>query len=354
MAKPQFIAAIALLFTLSGCSGEKKEKKTLTLGSKTADCDLSYEGLDGTEWVYLRANPDRTDTPDPMQGRIKFGKEGGKTIMKYNAGSRSDIYDYECDAPTETRMICREQSHAKDYCQALAVADKECTADSLRAIDPSLTDEEVAKGIEEGMANVTKFKGTDKWKNFVFNNNNLGNKLFGIAYVKVDKRKCGLRITDNYVTVYNGKKVEDSNPNGTNAFVKNAEGALLWDHCTESANLLALDSAEFPKDPKNARHMGKWSVGKDVNFWYLGADAMNAPEGCSFTFDTWVDAKPVSQGLTPSDHNYRGKPVLAWHFAHKWDKAPAQPAIVTMVRNKSCEGKKAEKDHVACAAVLIQ
>ena len=83
-----------------------------------------------------------------MQGRIKFTKKDGKTILKYNAGYRSDIYDYECDAPTETRMICRESSHAKDYCQALAVSDKECTADSLRAIDPSLTDEEVAKGIE--------------------------------------------------------------------------------------------------------------------------------------------------------------------------------------------------------------
>ena len=37
---------------------------------------------------------------------------------------------------------------------------------------------------------VTKFKGTDKWKSFVFNNNNLGNKLFGQMYVKVNKRKC--------------------------------------------------------------------------------------------------------------------------------------------------------------------
>ena len=70
------------------------------------------------------------------------------------------MYEYTCDEATGTRMICREDSHAKDYCQALAVSDKECTAESLRAIDPSLTDEEVAKGIEEGMANVAKFKGT--------------------------------------------------------------------------------------------------------------------------------------------------------------------------------------------------
>ena len=95
----------------------------MVLGSKSGDCALTLDGLDGTEWVYLRANPDRTDTPDPMQGRIKFTTKDGKTTAKYNVGSRSDMYEYTCDAATETRMICREDSHAKDYCQALAVAD---------------------------------------------------------------------------------------------------------------------------------------------------------------------------------------------------------------------------------------
>ena len=76
--------------------------------------------------------------------RIKFSTKDGKTTAKYNVGSRSDMYEYTCDAATETRMICREDSHAKDYCQALAVSDKECTAESLRAIDPSRTVEPLA------------------------------------------------------------------------------------------------------------------------------------------------------------------------------------------------------------------
>lgn len=347
-------AAVAvLMFALTGCGEDKKEKKGMVLGAKSGDCTLSLDGLDGTEWVYLRANPDRTDTPDPMQGRMKFSTKDGETTVKYNVGSRSDMYDYACENDGGKRLICREKSHAKDYCQALAVADKECTAEALRAIDPRLSDEDVAKGIEEAMANIKKFKDTDKWKNFVFNNNNLGNKLFGQMYVKVDSRKCSLRVTDNYVTVYNGKKVEDSNPNGTNAFVKNELGDLLWDHCTESANLIALDTAEFPKDPQNARHMGKWGVGQDVNFWYLGADAMAAPEGCSYNFDTWVDARPLKKGNTPGTHKLKGQDVLTWHFANKWSEAPAQPAVVTMVRNKVCGGKT-EMDQVSCAAVLIQ
>ena len=351
MARSPFFAALFTLFV--GCGEDDSSTKKVTLGQKAGECNVTMDSLDGTEWVYLRANPDRTDTPDPMQGRVKFTKDGDKLTAKYNVGSRSDMYEYACEEPGEKRMICREAAHAKDYCQALAVADKECTAESLRAIDPSLTDEEVTKGIEEGMANVKKFKGTDKWDNFVFNNNNLGNKLFGIMYVKVNQRNCQLRVTDNYVTVYNGKKVEDSNPNGTNAFVKNDMGELLWDHCTESANLIALDTAEFPKDPKNARHMGKWGVGQDVNFWYLGADAMEHPEGCQYSFDTFLEGRPLSKGNAPGTHNLKGKDVLTWTFAHKWDEAPTQPAVVTLIRNKTCEGKT-EVDQVSCAAVLIQ
>ena len=353
MPKSNPLAVTALLFTLIGCGGEETDKKRITLGKKSGECALSFDSLDGTEWVYLRANPDRTDTPDPMQGRMKFGTEDGKITAKYNVGSRSDIYEYACDTPTETRMICREKSHAKDYCQALAVADKDCTAASLRAIDPSLSDEAVAKGIEEGMANVKKYKGTDKWKHFVFNNNNLGNKLFGQMYVKINKRNCALRVTDNYVTVYNGKKIEDSNPNGTNAFVKNELGELLWEHCTESSNLIALDTADFPKDPKSARHMGRWAASKEVNFWYLGADAMQTPEGCTYNFDTWLDAQPLSKGNAPGIHKLKGKEVLTWHFAHTWVKAPAMPAVVTMVRNKVCGGKSVV-DQASCSAVLIQ
>ena len=353
MPKMTIFAASALVFAIAGCDGDKKEKKGMTLGSKSGECGLTLDGLDGTEWVYLRANPDRTDTPDPMQGRIKFKTENGQTSAKYNVGSRSDIYEYDCETPKGTKMVCREKSHAKDYCQALAVVDKECTAASLRAIDPSLSDEEIAKGIEEGMANIKKFKGTDKWKHFVFNNNNLGNKLFGQMYVKINERKCEIRVTDNYVTVYNGKRIEDSNPNGTNAFVKNELGELLWEHCTESNNLLAIDTAEFPKDPKNVAHTGRWPAGKDVNFWYLGADAMQAPEGCSYNFDTWMNGQPLKKGNTPGTHTLKGQEVLTWHFSHKWDKAPAQPAVVSMVRNKTC-GDKTEVDQVSCAAVLIQ
>jgi hypothetical protein len=341
------ICFVSLLAT-TGCE-EKKQGFTVGQKSEKGDCEASLDNLGGTEWVYLRANPDRTDSPDPVQGRIQFSKDGKE--LKYNVSSRSDMYDFTCVAG-EKEMTCREEAKVKDFCQALVAGGAECNAAALKAIDSTLTDAQVTEGITKAEEVIAKFTGTDKWENFKFNNNNLGNKLQGLLYIKIDKRRCALRITDNYLTVYDGKKVEDSNPNGTNVFVKN-EADLLWEHCTDAQDLIALEAATFPKDPAKVAHLGRHKAGKDVNFWYLGADAMNAPEGCSYNYDLWLNAQSLSKGNKPTPSTYRRKPMLEWHFTHKWDAATPTPPIITMVRNKDCGGKS-EVEEVSCVAVLIQ
>ena len=137
-------------------------------------------------------------------------------------------------------------------------------------------------------ANYDKYKaeGGPSWKSFELNNNNLGNKLQGIAYVKIDARACRLVVTDNYMTIYNAKRREDSNPAGTNPFVKNDQGELLWENCTNRNDLIALPSAEYPKDPKTVATQTRWGVGDSVNYWYLAGDVQGPIEGCSFSFDT--------------------------------------------------------------------
>ena len=55
---------VALITMVIGCGGDDSSKKKVTLGQKAGECDVTMDTLDGTEWVYLRANPDRTDTPD--------------------------------------------------------------------------------------------------------------------------------------------------------------------------------------------------------------------------------------------------------------------------------------------------
>ena len=80
---------------------------------------------------------------------------------------------------------------------------------------------------------------------------------------------------------------------------------------------------------------------------------MQTPEGCSYNYDLWMDARPLSKGNKPVESTFRGKPMLEWHFTHKWDAATPVPPVLTMVRNKDCGGKS-EVDEVACVAVLIQ
>ena len=65
------------------------------------------------------------------------------------------------------------------------------------------------------------------------------------------------------MTVYNGKKVEDSNPVGTNAFVKNELGDLLWEHCENRNDFLPLSKGTFPEDPET--------------HWYQGFNAFPQP-----------------------------------------------------------------------------
>jgi hypothetical protein len=344
---------LCALVLLPGC--EDKGKITLGTKSKADGCAASVATLADTEWVYLRANPDHSETPDPVQGRMKFFDEDGGLKVKYNVGSKSNLYEYECTS-TEKEVICRETPKVKDFCQALLVGGGECTKATLRAIDSTITDAQLEKGIAEGTANVAKYKGGKDWKHFKLNNNNLGNKLQGLIYAKVDKRRCALRVTDNYMTIYKAKRIEDSNPNGTNTFVKNEVGELLWDNCTDSKNLVGRPEAGFPKNPGKVGHLARYRVGDSVHFHYLGLDGAEAPEGCSFSYDIWAEGKPVSKGLVPANApvKIKGKTVLAWGYSKKFD-APSPPngEIVTMVRHKTC-GAKTEIAGVSCAAVLGQ
>ncbi len=354
MGRHPFIAIFCILGlgVVTGCE-EKKSGFTVGTKSKADSCDVDTQSLAGTEWIYLRANPDRTETPDPVQGRIQFRTEDGQLKAKYNVGSKANVYEYECKT-SEKEVVCKEPPKVKDFCQALLVGGGKCNKATVKKIDSHLEDGQMEEGLKAGRANVKKYKGGKDWKQFAFNNNNLGNKLQGIIYAKVDKKRCSLRVTDNYMTIYNAKRVEDSNPNGTNMFIKNAEGKLLWDNCTDSKNLVGRPEAGFPKDPGKVSHLARYAVGSTVHFHYLGLDGSAPPEGCTFSFDIWNEGRPVSEGLVPTEAKFKGKPVQAWGYSKKFD-APSPPTgeIVTMIRHKTCGGKK-EQVGVSCAAVLAQ
>lgn len=346
-------ALLALGLGVAGLSGCEEKSTTINMAGddNAAACDLSFATLDKTEWVFLKANPDKSETPDHAI-RLKFKKDAGKLQALYNVGSVADMYTYNCEENGK-ELICREAAKPKDYCQAFIAGGAKCDAATLKKFAPDLTDDEIAKGIKEGTELADKYRDKPEWKSFLMNNNNLGNKLRGIIYVKLDTKACRLVVQDNYLTIYNGKRVEDSNPAGVNPFVKNEMGELLWEHCTNHQDLIASKSGDYPSDPANVRTETIHPPGSDVHFWYLAGDVQKPAEGCTHTFDTWLNGKPLTKGLKPAEVG-EGDKILQWHFSNKFEAPSASGAgeVVHTVINSTCAGKTEKK--VACAAVLIK
>jgi hypothetical protein len=350
---------VVFCLALGLASGCDSNKSGVTVGTKSVEgCELSLDTLSGSEWVYQDVTPDG-DKPNPVFGRIKFETEGGKLSAKYNARSTSSVYDYQCVAKGK-ELHCKEKPMPQDWCRALLAGGGTCDVATLTTIDPDLDLAAAAKGVAAGTAEFKEAKAKLKGralKDFMLGNNNLGNKLQARIYVKVNTRKCQLTVSDFYMTIYNGRSIEDSNPNGTNAFVKNELGELMWESCdgTQSKNFVARPEMGFPKNPGKIGHLARYTVGQQAQFTYLGLDGQIPPEGCSFSFDVWRDGKPVGRDLKPgtTEVKHKGKKlqVAAW----MWDKtfdAPSGPQgeLIAMSRYKTCGGVK-ESVGTACVAV---
>ena len=237
-------------------------------------CELSLDGLEGKAFVMLEAVDRTTDKENPM-ARVKFVKEDDKLIAKYTVKSVSSVYDYECTNKGK-ELFCGEEVRWQDYCQALEVHEEgSCTAERLGELAEGGTAEEIDKAIKDAKEVVAKYRGGDKWDHFVMNNNNLGNKLRGQLYAKVDTRNCRLTLDDMYFTIYNGKKLEDYNPVGKNPFVLSTE-EWLFETCDDSVNVLDWDKAEKPKVDEitpNRVH----EAGKEVHYFYYGVFQGHSP-----------------------------------------------------------------------------
>jgi hypothetical protein len=347
-----------LLGTLLLSACEEKKTNKLLLGRQVVECDMTMDNLVGTEWVIEKINPDKSLERD-IQTRLKIYAKDGATRVKYNVGSLSDMYDYECQTRAGELACWEDPPKVRDFCQSLLAVEKECTAEILKKLAPTASDEDIAKGIEDANANVTKYKGTDKWKAFVFQNNNLGNKLGGLLYLKFDERRCKLRITDNYMTIYDGKKIEDSNPVGTNYFLKNEE-TLMWETCTDSGDLVATTSADFPKTAEAAATCAPprctIEAGTAVTYHYIGQDGRTPKDGCTYSFDSWLNWRPLQSGVTAEivDWKKGRKKVKEIRYPLTHTFAQTGKHVMEIVRYETCEGKAKEQVEVACNLILVK
>ena len=336
------LTLIAAAAAAVGCEEEKSNK--IVLGQKAADCDLSFDSMVGKTYVLEKIKADKSTEPDP-QTRFKLSKDGGSFVVKYNVSSLSDMYDYRC-TERNGELVCYEDVGEKlpDFCKALIAGGAECSPEAMKELVPMATDEAISAAIEEATAAADKYRDKPEWEKFVFANNNLGNKLMGILYIAVDARKCQPRITDNYMTIYDGKKVEDSNPVGTNHFVE-TDKTLIFEHCSDSQNLVATAEAELPKDLSGVSTRLEWGSGDTVHYHYI--DESKPAEGCTYSFDFWKKWEPDQQGVAAE---VSGKSV-SWHVATEYTEPGAY--VTHMVRYKTCDGKKEELG-VSCNLVQVR
>ena len=345
-----------------GCAGGEAPETP-----KEPSCDLKVETLSGTEWVLLRSEAGKPDSPDAMS-RIKFYTEAGKLSAKYNVASLSDMYDYKCamdeatpgddGAPVVKGMTCKQEPVLDDWCRTLIVNGKKCSLRMIQKLDPTYTDEAAVKKSATAMTKefAAKKKGDKKdFARYKFDYNNLGNKLQGILYVKIDSKNCRLKVTDNYMTMFNGERKEDSNPNGTNPFVKNSFGELSWEDCN-TTQLFDTELAEYPENPEKVQLTKVHAVGKTVHYWLLHEPLRYEEEGCSYSYDLYLNAKKHKSEQKPDILEVKGKKEHRWHFSETFDKAtegPLRPNVFTMQITSKCAGKP-DKITTACNQVQIQ
>jgi predicted nuclease of predicted toxin-antitoxin system len=305
----------------------------------------------------LEAMPDRTDKPNPM-ARMRFESKDGKTKVKYNVRSLSDIYTYDCESAKQGKndvLFCQEEPRLADWCQALMVYESDmCTPEKLRELGAkNATDEEINKAIAKAKESFDTNKDNAMYR---LNNNNLGNKLQGLLWVKVNERRCRLDIDDMFMTIYNGKRVEDYNPVGKNPFVKYDEGEFVWDHCKDSESLIDLDSPDLPKDLSTLDPNRKQVSGKPVNYHFVGEKWAKAEEGCEYKYTNYAMWRPLNKDVSVAP-NEKGE--LNWKTTHTFaaddivDVLQGRPGgVYHMVRSKHCALREPETD-VLCNAALF-
>ena len=354
----------AILLGLAACGG----------GSNKPDdgCQLTLDGLEGTQWAMLEAMPDQT-TRINGKARMRFLREDGVMKVEYTVASLGDVYTYACQQQgecDEAEWFCAEDARVRDWCQALETHDRRsCTVERLREIGPiSKSDEEIQRIIdEEALPVVAKYRNTPDWDHFVLNNNNLGNKLQGLLHIRIDERRCRLHVTDMYMTIYDGEKIEDFNPVGQNPFVQ-LEGDWLWEHCGNGVSILEHEEATLPEDlsqvpPPHLRShpchgaiddatMACMSADTRLYYDYLGEDLVEAEDGCTYSFDAYAGWQLVASDIQAPVED--GK--VRWSYDHEWGDLSLQPGVgvFSMVRYKACGGGQPELVDTVCNAAKFR
>ncbi len=306
-----FVTAAALI--VSGC-----EKKT-TIGLQTTEeCDIDLENLEGM-YVAKKASPEKGDYED-KDFRIFFYEENGKKLAKSTGGR---VYP----------QLPLTEKFTYEFKEMKELHDGEKEAYYWANL---------ARGFNEQELEEHKKK-----------NENLGWKLEGMLYIRLDDKQCRLKISDMYATYVKGERVEDFNMGGQSAYVKSEIEDYSMVSCPPAVHrdkpeenrqgeLIAWDKEEpdpnrdesYPRGPKGTLV----PTDEPVHWMFIDTELneKDAEEGCTYYLDVYYDDRPVAgkQDIPVSP----GKKWTYWRFDMQHEATP-DPTFIEIHRHKVCGGK---------------
>lgn len=373
-------ALVGLLGLATGC----EERKTFTAGKGVEECNVSNTRLAGSQWVMWEAMPDGTSRSNP-RARMKFYEEEGELKVDYTVGSPYEVHTYECSLG-DGEVNCREEAKLFDWCLSLEVFQEgSCTPEKLKEFGAEgASNAEIAKAMEDVKKELAlvaeKAKEDPRFlAQYKLSKNTLANKLQGVLDVRVREKKCQLLVTDQYMTIYNGQRLVDSNPVGTNPFVQDKDNTWLYENCEEGTKFLAMSQEKPPTDEeiRGLNPTRQFGSADTVHYHYIGLKNVEAEEGCTYSADLWAQWKPKAQGVEmqtmdcdysipdPEDETKSRKisKCVNWTSSHVWkddveglkyvgDDETTPRAFYGMTRYKTCGGKKEELDTI-CASTRV-
>lgn len=375
-----FASVLALLAGATAC-----DNNTRQIGGAAEECKVTLNNLAGTQWLMYEAMPgDVDDRPNP-RARMRFRQTDSGLKMDYSVGSPYEMHTYNCRVgPRE--INCTEEAKLVDWCLSLEVNEPgSCTPAKLRELgavgfDSGALADAAATARKEVSSVIEQTKDNPRaLAQYKLARNNLGNKLQGIVDIRVNEKRCQLIITDQYMTIFNGQKLVDSNPVGTNPFVQDKENTWLYENCLEGTKFLAFSQETPPTDEelKSLDPRRQFTNKDTVHYHYVGLKDVEAKEGCTYSADTWAQWKPKEQGVAmetmacdftipEGDDPTKGRRIkkcVKWSASHQWtdteplsyvgedEKSPR--AFFGMTRYRTCDGGEKEKIDTICASTRV-
>ena len=300
-------------------------------------CDLSFETLADTVWLYPKPQPSGPPKPDPT-ARLRFRSEAGALKADYTAGSVSDVFKYDCTVNGAIATCLETEPHTDAFCKAYAAShDGVCDPAAVSAAIGVPLDV-ATKAAESVNAELKKLKGDDIAMQRKADNSP-NNKLRSVIQVAVNKTTCGVTIVDKYQTMVDGRLSQFENQIGTAKFVKSDGSEYIWESCHDA------DSAWAPGPDDKVLAVQPAGT---LKFSSILQKDQKGAASCTYDADIYADWVKKSGGLTTTEDKTYGP---------RWDTtiafAEAGKHVVYFDRYKTCDGKR-ERVGISCAMVRVE